>query len=136
MFIFIGSAGDPGIVLKLFVNGTRLPSGDACSQDLVDALKRNLSVLLECISLQIPGSDNNGDYNVTLLANIVVLESVILSKTMQQIEFSYTFTLEEAGLISRAFECISISNNIENCDHDFDCAIGESKLIDGKENIS
>ena len=136
MFIFLGPAGDPAGLLRVYKNGTRLPSGDVCSQDLVDSVKRNLSIVLECVAQQIPGGDNNGDYNVTLLANRVVLESVILPKNMMSLTISHNITLEEVHLISFAFQCISISNNIEACRPTFDCAIGEAKLIDGKENIS
>ena len=136
MFVFLGPAGDPAGVLRVFVNGTRLPSGDVCSQDLVDSVKRNLSIVLECVAQQIPGGDNNGDYNVTLLANRVVLESVILPKNLRSITISHTITLEEVHLISSSFQCVSISNNIEACRPNFDCALGEAKLIDGKENIS
>ena len=121
--------------MRVFENGILITTRTVCSQDLINAIKRNLSVLLECRASQIDDL-LIGDYNVTLVANRQLLESANLPKNMERIIISHTFTLEDIGLISQSFECFSNSFNIENCVPAFDCASGERKLIDGKGNIS
>ena len=121
--------------MRVFKNGTLITTRTVCSQDLINAIKRNLSVLLQCSASQIDDL-YIGDYNVSLLANGQLLQSAILPKNMDRIIISHNFRLEDIGLISRAFECFSNSFNIENCMPDVDCAFGVRRLIDGKENNS
>ena len=120
--------------MSVFKNGSLISTANICSQDLINTIKRNLSVLLRCRARQIDDL-YIGDYNVSLLANKQLLQSVKLPKNEDAIIIPYEFTLEDIVLISQSFECFSRSNNIENCDSSIDCAFGERKLIDGKENI-
>ena len=120
--------------MRVYKNGSLIRTTNVCSQDLINTIKRNLSVLLECRARQIDDL-YIGDYNVSLLANKQLLKTLKLPKNEDSITFSYDFTLEDISFISQSFECFSTSNNIENCDRTFDCASGETKLIDGKENI-
>ena len=134
-FVSLGGQGDPSASVRVFKNGTLITTRTVCSQDLINAVKRNLSVILECRASQIDDL-YIGDYNVSLVANRQLLESAILPINEPNIIISHSFTLEDVGLISRTFECFSNSFNIENCQPRFDCAFGERILIDGKRNIS
>ena len=120
--------------MRVYKNGSLIRTTNVCSQDLINTIKRNLSVLLECRARQIDDL-YIGDYNVSLLANKQLLKTLKLPKNEDSITFSYNFTLEDITFISQSFECFSTSNNIENCDRTFDCASGQTKLIDGKDNI-
>ena len=120
--------------MRVFQNGTLIPTRTVSSQDLINTIKRNLSVLLQCRASQIDDL-YIGDYNVSLVANRQLLQSAKLSKNMESIMISYSFTLKDIDLISHAFECFSSSFNIENCLPGFDCASSKRLLIDGKENI-
>ena len=131
----LGGQGDPSASVRVFKNGSLITTRTVCSQDLINAIKRNLSVLLQCSASQIDDL-YIGDYNVSLLADGQLLQSAKLPKNMDRIIISHNFRLEDIGLISRAFECFSNSINIENCIPTFDCASGKRTLTDGKENIS
>ena len=135
-FVSLGEQGDTSASVRVYNNNTLITTRTVCSQDLINTIKRNLTVEIECRASQIDDL-LLGDYNVSLVANRQLLKSVTLPKNMDRIIVPYIFTLEDIGLISRAFECFSNSFNIQNCGTTtFECASGVRRLIDGKENIS